>query len=171
MSVATNEAGLGVLLITAAFVISCLALLVIVRSCRFIFLTEEGRCERTWYIARVAVVRTIVSAFATFALVFAGSYWKDARLRASITPADCDTAQSANGRFIAQTCYVGDKVILRLDELGNRHPLAERTYPRYSDDPIRIYWKTAALLYEDGDDIGTIGLPPSTLDRLLARLP
>jgi hypothetical protein len=116
-------------------------------------------------------VRTIVSAAALFAIPFAASYWRDARLRASLTPVDCDVAHSENGRFIAQTCYIGGRIILRVFEQGNNQPLAQRTYQRRSDDPIRLYWKPTGLLYEDGDDLGTIHLPPSPLDRLLARLP
>lgn len=122
-----------------------------------------------------SVKRTIVGVCVVAAFVSAWSYWDGARLRSIVKPTDCDDAQSADGRYTARGCYLGSHTVLRLYEQPSQQLLAERTYRSYTDDAARLYWERDALRYERGDesgaDLGTIHLPPSLYDRLLARLP
>jgi hypothetical protein len=64
---------------------------------------------------------------------------------------------------------------LRLYKQPSQQLLAERTYRSYTDDAARLYWERDAPRYEGGDesgaDLGTIRLPSSLYDRLLAKLP
>ncbi|PCE27431.1 hypothetical protein BWP39_02725 [Paraburkholderia acidicola] len=171
MSAAADEAGIGMLVLIATFIAICILAVSITRSVSFILSSRDGRNERVNQIVKVSVRRTIVGICALAALASAWTYWEGARLRALVKPTDCDNAQSADGRYTARVCYLGSRIVLRLYERQSQQLLAERTYGSSADDPVRLYWKPDELRYEDGADLGTIHLPPSLYDRLLAKLP
>jgi hypothetical protein len=122
-----------------------------------------------------SVKRAIVGVCVVAAFVSVWSYWDGARLRSIVKPIDCDDAQSADGRYTACVCYLGSQIFLRLYKQPSQQLLAERTYRSYTDDAARLYWERDAPRYEGGDesgaDLGTIRLPSSLYDRLLAKLP
>ncbi|MFM0735107.1 hypothetical protein PQQ52_31990 [Paraburkholderia sediminicola] len=171
MSTAAEGTGIAMLIAVAALIIVCIAMVSMARAVCFIVSSRDGRSQRAQQMIKVSLKRTVVGAVATAVLVFAWSYWDCARLRSLVRPADCDSVQSADGRYTARSCYLGSEIILQLYEGSSERLVAERTYGDHSHDPVRLYWKDGALQYEDGDELRTITLPPSIYDRLLAKLP
>jgi hypothetical protein len=171
MSTAAEGAGIAMLSVVAALIMVCIGMISMAWALRFIVSRRDGRSQRAQQMIKVLLKRIVVGVAAAAVLVFAWSYWDRARLRSLVRPSDCDTVQSADGRYRVRSCYLGSKIILRLYEGGSQRLIAERTYSDYSHDPVRLYWEEGALQYEDGDELGTIALPPSMYDRLLAKLP
>ncbi|MFM0015534.1 hypothetical protein PQR46_30510 [Paraburkholderia sediminicola] len=171
MSTAAEGAGIAMLIAVAALIMVCIAMISMVRALCFILSSRDGRSQRAQQMIKVLLKRTVVGAATAAVLVFAWSNWDRARLRSLVRPTDCDSVQSADGRYTARSCYLGSKIILRLYEGGSQRLITERKYSDYSHDPVRLYWEEGALRYEDGDELGTIILPPSIYDRLLAKLP
>lgn len=171
MSTGAEEAGIGMLMLVAAFIIVCIAALSLVRSQVFIYSSRDGRGLRTQQMIRVSVKRIVVSVALMTAFGYAVRYWRDAQLRSLVRSTDCDSEQSADGRYTARYCYLREKVVLRLYDRESQELLAERTYQDHSHVPVRLHWRQDALRYEDDDGLGTIPLPPLLHDRFLARLP
>jgi hypothetical protein len=99
-------------------------------------------------------------------------YYQRVTARAMVQEADCDNTPSPDGNYSAQVCYKMGRVILRVSDPRKHVLLAERTFSNI-DVPVRLYWESDRLQFENGDpmELGQIALPPSLKDRILARLP
>lgn len=172
MSTAADETGIGVLMLFAALIILAVAGISLARSWMFVFSSQNGRGERARYLIGLTGRRILVGTGIVVAVGYSWSYWKDARLRSLITSRDCETERSPDGLYTARYCYVGKQTVLRLYDASGQQLLVERTYVDYSGVPVRLYWKQDAVKYDDGNDnLGVVHLPPSSYDRLLAKLP
>jgi hypothetical protein len=120
--------------------------------------------------------RAMVAGLITIAVCIAlDQGWKLRHLAASrsnINEQGCRSDRSPDGQYVARICRMGTYDVLRLRKLRTAELLAEKTY-RHVDVPMRFYWEKDRLEYFDGDpeDLASITLPPSMVDRLLARLP
>ena len=127
----------------------------------------------SWKSGLRSVLKRSLSAVFVFVLMGAGLYhWRFIDARSGITDADCDKEAAPNRQYVAQVCYAGKANVLRLWSADGTTLLAERTFER-SGDPVPLWWKSDRLEFDshDQDEIGTIKLPPTLKDRLLARLP
>jgi hypothetical protein len=108
---------------------------------------------------------------AAIAAGFLTNYAIDANLRMT-RGVDCVWDPIPNPKdspCYANFCYLTkDTVVLRVFDAKDDELLAERTYR--NSDLGRFYWKSDALRYDTftGD---SIALPPTLLDRLLAKFP
>jgi hypothetical protein len=95
-----------------------------------------------------------------------------ATARARLDERACQSDVSPDQRYVAHVCRLGSYEVLRLRSRSDARLLAEKTYP-YVDVPLLLVWETDQLQYEDGDnqELATLALPPTAVDRLLARLP
>lgn len=122
-------------------------------------------------------------AFAVGKRVFAGvavallsfcalGYLMDVRTRMTECTWDRSVSAEDGGLYTAEYCNLKlDKVLLRVYRTSDGELLAERTYP-YLDAP-KVSWTKHRLVfdtYENGDG-GSVPLPPTSLDRIRARLP
>lgn len=96
------------------------------------------------------------------------------RLYAESHPEDWWTEVSTvpGGAYTAKLHFIGNRtILLRLYRTGNPTLLAERTY---REAGVRLVWTAHELIYDTSDDSylgGGIQLPPTRIDRLLAKLP
>jgi len=73
------------------------------------------------------------------------------------------------GAYTAKSTFIGrETVLLRLYRTGDSTLLAERVYTEHS---VALLWTDGWLIYDTSLDDGAIQLPPTRLDRLLAKLP
>jgi hypothetical protein len=171
MKTSAEEAGIGVMALLAAFIILVIANISLVRSLRYVLSARDGRRKRTKQMARISTERLIIAIVALAALSYTWSYLKNVRLRSVVTPADCNSEQSADGHYIARYCYIGSAIVLRLYDETGAQLLVERTYRDTSGVPVKLYWKKSALLYPEDRGLGAISLPPSLYDQMVAKLP
>ena len=77
-----------------------------------------------------------------------------------------------NGAYTAKYTFINrDTILLRLYRTGDPTLLAERTYTEHGVD---LHWSDHELIYDTSEDFylgGSIQLPPTRVDRLLAKLP
>lgn len=93
------------------------------------------------------------------------------RARASANTGDWETSISDThgGAYTAKYIVMHrDKILLRLYRTGDPALLAERTYQEHG---VAFVWTEHALIYDTSEDDGGIRLPPTRMDRLLAKLP
>ncbi|MGU7780882.1 hypothetical protein [Burkholderia sp. PU8-34] len=131
------------------------------------FSRKEGRVERM-----KSGVKALSSGLAIVTLLFcAGSYYKDARVRAHATQFDTELSKNDGGHYTAQYAYLGaDRILLRLYRTSDMRLLAERTY-EYPDS-VRLVWTKESLIFDTAvDSDGEIRLPPTQFDRFKAMLP
>ncbi|WP_423369305.1 hypothetical protein [Burkholderia sp. LMG 32019] len=102
--------------------------------------------------------------------------WRaDVRNRtAELNKCHTERSRADDERYTATYCYgPGENVVLRLYRSSSMNLLAERLFSYPRDEPVRLTWDRDAVVYDaaasDGD--GIITLPPSLIDRLLAKLP
>jgi hypothetical protein len=171
MKTAVEEAGIGTLALLLALVTIAAASLSLLRSLHFIFSGRDGRMQRAKQTARVSIRRIIFTVVLLATSGYAWNYWKSAHLRSFCEPKDRNSEYSADGHYLARYCYFKDTIVLRLYDKDGTQLLAERTYRDPSGVPVELYWKKGALLYPEEHDLGTIRLPPSLYDRILAKLP
>ncbi|MDR5740578.1 MULTISPECIES: hypothetical protein [unclassified Caballeronia] len=112
---------------------------------------------------------TIIGLVITYASVH---YFQMARWRAGIAEEQCKKSTAPDGRYVVRVCSAGDAKVLRLWSADESTLLAERTFPR-SSEPVPVWWEANRVLFDDQDPdvMGTIKLPPTLKDRLLAYLP
>ena len=97
-----------------------------------------------------------------------------ARVRADDNPDGWWSSVSdvQDGAYTARRAFVSnDTILLRLYRTGDPTLLAERCYQKHG---VEILWTEHELIYDTADDSylgGGIQLPPTRLDRFLARLP
>ncbi|MDO9402541.1 MAG: hypothetical protein Q7T87_00760 [Polaromonas sp.] len=97
-----------------------------------------------------------------------------ARYRAASDPSGWATEFSdyPNSEYTAVSKFVSyDTSLLRLYPTGDPALIAERTYTEHG---VNLHWSAQELIYDTSDDSylgGDIQLPPTRLDRFLARLP
>ncbi|MBY4727756.1 MULTISPECIES: hypothetical protein [Burkholderia] len=119
--------------------------------------------------------RAFVSAVVVTVLGFGWSCWKDVQLRANCDSRTQKIERSPYGGYWARYCYFGDTIVLRLYDREGECLVAERTYRDGSRTPVDLHWAKEALMYpqglEFGETFGEISLPPTFLDRMMARLP
>lgn len=171
MSTGADEAGIGMFVLAAACIAVCIGAISLRLSLRFILSSRDGRPQRTRQMVKVSIRRTIVGVACLTVLVVGWRYREDAQWRASVRPSDCEHEESADARYTARYCYVASRIILSVYAQDSRQLLLEKTYKNDSHDPVRLYWEGDTLRYEDGDDLGTIHLPPTRFERLMAKLP
>ena len=71
--------------------------------------------------------------------------------------------------YVARYCHLNkDTALLRLYDAKGKELLAERMY--FEQDMARIFWTHDELIYTTSTD-EVLSLPPTMLDRLLAKLP
>lgn len=106
------------------------------------------------------------------AVAYAVGYMLDVRIRQVNVP-NCRwnlVPKTSDVPYLAYFCYVArDTVLLRLYDISNQHLLAERMF--FNLDRPNFYWENDAFGYDTAPDGGVVTLPPTVLDRLLARLP
>jgi hypothetical protein len=107
-----------------------------------------------------------------FLACFTWHYRDLAKARALIDEGRCESEVSPDQQYVAYVCRLGFYDVLRLRNVSNAQLIAEKTYP-YTDVPIVLLWSKEQLEYSDGDNtrLARIALPPSMIDRLLARVP
>ncbi|RQZ42738.1 hypothetical protein DIE16_00645 [Burkholderia sp. Bp9090] len=131
------------------------------------FSRNEGRVERM-----KSGMKALGCGLAIVTLLLcAGSYYKDARLRAHATRFDTELSRNDGGRYTAQYAYLGaDRILLRLYRTSDMRLLAERTYE--SQDSVRLVWTKESLIFDTAvDSDGEIRLPPARFDRFRAMFP
>jgi hypothetical protein len=116
-----------------------------------------------------------VTAITAVVIVLFCSIWRYrdlATARARIDESACASEVSPDQRYVAHVCRLGFYDVLRLRSMPDARLLAEKTYV-YVDVPLLLLWKADQLQYMDGDNqrLAQIALPPSTIERFLARLP
>ncbi len=80
-----------------------------------------------------------------------------------------EVSDTNNGAYSAKYTVVSrDDIVLRLYRTGDATLLAERTFREHG---VEIHWTDDELICDTSADDGAIHLPPTPLDRLLARLP
>ncbi|WP_061179227.1 hypothetical protein [Caballeronia pedi] len=115
------------------------------------------------------------SAAAMVLIVIAGAGWNyrhKAMLRSLIDETRCTAEHSPDNRYVAHLCLSGRHYTIRLNDLVTKQLVAERTVIDFGELPVTL-WENQKFLYQDGDSeaFGAISLPPSYIDRLLAKLP
>ncbi|AOJ32920.1 hypothetical protein [Burkholderia metallica] len=175
MNVNINESGIWLALALLAIVLPVIVLASIVRLLNS-FLSGSGSwadvvAKEVWIFIR----RAFVSAAVVTVLGFGWSYWKDVQLRAICDSRTQKIERSPHGGYWARYCYFGDTIVLRLYDREGERLVAERTYRDGSRIPVELHWAKEALMYpqglEFGETFGEISLPPTLLDRMMARLP
>ncbi|MBP0715225.1 hypothetical protein ABXK61_18150 [Burkholderia sola] len=171
MSAAAESIGIGTLVLIFASVSIVIASIAMIRALRFIWSGQAGQTQRASRIVFASVRRVVITLAVLMVLGMAWRYWLDARLRGACSPRDQVTEYAPDGRYVAQYCYFRDTIILRLYSNDVTRLLAERTYRDTSGTLVSLTWTKDALIYPKGDNLETIGLPPSLYDRLAAQLP
>ena len=110
-------------------------------------------------------------------ILFGVKYCFEARARHS---ADNETARwwtdvstQPDWNYTAKSTFIShDTILLRLYKTGDPTILAERTYTEHG---VNLFWtRSGWLIYDTSDESylgGGIQLPPTRLDRFLAKLP
>ncbi|WP_322023121.1 hypothetical protein [Burkholderia sp. BCC1977] len=162
---ATGMQGAGLVALAALGLVGTAVCLLIVVL--YGFSRNEGRVERM-----KSGMKALGAGLAIVTVLFcAGSYYKDARVRAHATRFDSELSTNGGGRYTAQYAYLGaDRILLRLYRTSDMRLLAERTY-EYPDS-VRLVWTKESLIFDTavGSD-GEIRLPPTRFDRFKAMLP
>ncbi|WP_230939406.1 hypothetical protein [Burkholderia diffusa] len=100
------------------------------------------------------------------------SYYRAADARGAATKFHTVRSEEDGGIYTARYAYLTrDRILLRVYRTSDNTLLAERTY--WYPDAARLIWTKDSLIYDtavSGDD-GLMRLPPSFIDRLLAKLP
>jgi len=97
-----------------------------------------------------------------------------ARVRADNNPDGWWSSVSdvQDGTYTAKRAFISsDTILLRLYRTGDPTLLAERSYRKHG---VEILWTEHELIYDTADGSylgGGIQLPPTGLDRFLAKLP
>ncbi|WP_155122865.1 hypothetical protein [Burkholderia ubonensis] len=171
MNSTINEAGIGLMAIVLILILPIIALASLVELMHTI-LSNPGHWRGTAKEVAITFIRRSATLIAIVVpLGIAWGYWKDAQLRAICEPKERNSEQSPDGSYWARYCYFGGTVILRLYDKEGKRLLAERTYRDTSGIPVNLHWAKETLMYPEGQDLGTINLPPTLYDRSMARLP
>lgn len=171
MATAAEEAGI-LLFIASAFV----ALLTVVSLWLIcgLFYTLSRRDERKIrsrrFIRLTGKTIVYVGIFA-IAATFAASYFDRARTKTKIPAGTCHTEHSPDDKYAIDVCTAQKKVVLRLYRLPERHLIAEKTCDNDINVASKVDWEPGEVDYEGCENFVAVKLPPSFLDRLLARLP
>jgi len=175
MNLRINDSGV---LLTIALLTIILPVVVLASAVRLLntFLSgSRGWADVVAREIRVFIRRAFVSAAVVAVLGFGWSYWKDVQLRATCDSLKPKIERSPHDGYWARYCYFGDTIVLRLYDSEGERLVAERTYRDGSRIPVELHWAKEALMYphglEFGETLGEISLPPTFLDRMMARLP
>ena len=109
-------------------------------------------------------------------VIFGIKYCSDARARAHAGEYPhrwrIDVSNYPNGDYTAKSTFIGrNTILLRLYRTGDTTLLAERTFTEHG---VALRWTKDMLIYDTSEDFylgGGIELPPTQIDRLLAKLP
>jgi hypothetical protein len=158
-----REAGIGALILLASAVVAVSLLFASV----YVFSERAGRGVRL----KTAVRKLGIGLGLVFLVSAAGSYYRDAGVRAAATRFHTVRSDADRGMYTAQYAYLGaDHILLRVYQTSDMSLLAERTYAY--PDAARLVWTKDSLIYDTASESGgEIRLPPSLYDWLAARLP
>ncbi|CAG9167704.1 hypothetical protein LMG23992_00885 [Cupriavidus laharis] len=143
-------------------------LLGVARAVWFVFSRREGRRERAMQLA-AAATRCGLALGAMWTAIVYGS---GALERAGAHNCRRLPTPDASARYEAEYCYLSQhKVLVRVYSVRRNVLLAERTFA--NSGPVGLRWDRGVLVFDPGaiDGKGTLILPPTLRDRLLARLP
>lgn len=100
------------------------------------------------------------------------SYYEGVKARASASAFQTVQSDKDGGIYTARYAYISrDRIFLRVYRTSDMALLAERTYEY--PDAAKLIWTKDSLIYDtagEGDD-GKVHLPPTVVDRLLAKVP
>ncbi|MCA3640653.1 MAG: hypothetical protein IOC33_15890 [Burkholderia sp.] len=175
MNVNINESGMWLMLALLAIALPVIVLASIVRLLNAFLSGSRGWTDVVAKEVWIFLRRAFVSAAVAAVLGFGWGYWKDVQLRAICDSRTQKIERSPHGGYWARYCYSGDTIVLRLYDREGERLVAERTYRDGSRLPVELHWAKEALMYpqglEFGETSGEISLPPTFLDRMMARLP
>jgi len=152
-------------LIVVALLVACVFVAI---SARRVFSKKTDRGKR----ARIEAKRFVAWVISATIIVIALNYAMDVKTRSGAHEWQQSISTEDGGLYTAEYCYVGfDKILLRLYSSQDRSLLAERMY--WYPDSARLLWTSDSLVFNTnpGSGSGEIQLPPTLLDRLLAKLP
>lgn len=112
---------------------------------------------------------TLCATFILFAVKYC--FEVKARLRADNRPDEwwSEVSPIQDGAYTARLVFTSrDTILLRLYRTGDPILLAERVYTEHG---VALLWTDGWLIYDTSLGDGAIQLPPTRLDRLLAKLP
>lgn len=112
---------------------------------------------------------TLCAAFILFAVKYC--FEVKARVRADSRPDEwwSEVSPIQGGAYTARLVFTSrDTILLRLYRTGDPILLAERAYTEHG---VALLWTDDWLIYDTSLDDGAIQLPPTRLDKLLAKLP
>ncbi|WP_174985638.1 hypothetical protein [Burkholderia lata] len=175
MNIYINDSGMLLMIVLLAIVLPVVVLASAVRLLNAFLSGSRSWADAIAGEVWILIRRTFVSAAVVTVLGFSWSYWKDVQLRAICDSSEQKIERSPHGGYWARYCYFGDTVVLRLYDREGERLVAERTYRDGSGIPVELHWAKEALMYpqglEFGETFGEISLPPTFLDRMMARLP
>ncbi|MEN8516527.1 hypothetical protein FPJ27_36575 [Burkholderia sp. MS455] len=175
MNLRINDSGVLLMIALLTIILPVVVLASAVRLLNAFLSGSSGWADVIASEIRIFIRRAFVSAAVVTVLGFGWGYWKDVQLRAICDSREQKIERSSHGGYWARYCYFGDTIVLRLYDRGGEHLVAERTYRDGSRLPVELHWAKEALMYpqglEFGATFGEISLPPTFLDRMLARLP
>jgi hypothetical protein len=138
----------------------------------YVFSKKDRRIARMKLaMKRFGVVFGVVLGVAVLAGVSL-SYYEGAKARAAASAFQTVQSDEDGGIYTARYAYISrDRILLRVYRTSDMALMAERTY-RYPD-AAKLIWTKDSLIYDsagEGDD-GEVHLPPTIVDRLLAKMP
>jgi|tagenome__1003787_1003787.scaffolds.fasta_scaffold20891150_3 hypothetical protein len=164
LATSADAVGIGFLVMLAAVVL----MIWLIWAVLYIFSKKDRR------IVRMKAAMTRFGVFLAVVVLTGGSwsYYEGVNVRAAATKFQSVQSDDDGGIYTARYAYLSrDRILLRVYRTSDMALLAERTY-RYPD-AVNLIWTKDSLIYDtsvEGRD-GLVHLPPSMIDRLLARLP
>jgi hypothetical protein len=164
LAIYAQVVGVGAMVVCAMVVI----LLYLLVAILYVFSGKTGRKARL----KKAGIRGVFGTTLFLVAVFALRYQADARERANAHISGESISDEDGGPYIARYAYLGNReVLLRVYRRSDMSLIAERTYSEL--DEVKLAWTTDELIYDTSafDGKGYIDLPPTLLDRILAKFP
>jgi hypothetical protein len=160
----TQSVWIGAVFVCAMVVI----LLCLLMTALYVF---SARTERKARLKRAG--KKILIGSTLFLLVaFVLKYQADARVRSNAHMSGQSISTNDGGLYIARYAYLGrEEVLLRVYRRSDMTLIAERIYSEL--DEVGLVWTTDKVIYDTSafDGKGYIDLPPTLLDRILAKFP
>jgi hypothetical protein len=144
-----------------------IALLVIfIVTLIYVFYSRKGRLIRL----KIALKKIGIWFGSIFIVVVSWNYYHDAIDRAKATDFDKELSdnEAYKGEYMAEYAYLpGRRIYLRVYRSSDMALIADRTYSY--PDAAKLFWSEDSLVYDTRG--GSLSLPPTLYDRIMAKLP